>query len=140
MDTTIEYIIDLDAEPFVPDGWEVEEHRRGGQFKWDTSKVALYLSKGQQNGKGIEGNKLGNELKGKPVYNATFLDYLLANPDLIPEDWKGKLVFFWGTIYRDSDGSLCVRYLCWDGDGWFWDRGWLGYVWRDDDPAAVPAS
>lgn len=26
------HIIDLDAKPFVPDGWKVEEHCPGGQF------------------------------------------------------------------------------------------------------------
>ena len=120
MDTTIEHVIDLDAEPFVPDGWKVEEHQKGGQFKWDASKVALYLSKKQQGGSFIEGNKLREGLKRKRVYNANLLDYLLANPDLIPEGWKGKAVFFWGTIYRNSDGYLCVRYLYWNDDRWDW--------------------
>jgi len=38
--------------------------------------------------------------------NANVLDYLLAHPELIPEDWKNKYVFFWGTIYRYSSGGL----------------------------------
>lgn len=135
-----EHIINCDADPFVPNGWKVEEHRKGGRFKWDASQVALYLSKGQRDGKVIEGNKLRKELADKPVYNATVLDYLLANPDLIPEEWKGKYVFFWGTIYRGSGGDLCVRYLYWYGGRWGWGDGWLGSGWDDFSPAAVPAS
>jgi hypothetical protein len=132
--------IDCDADPFVPNGWKVEEHRKGGQLKWDASQVALYLSEGQQDGKVIEGNKLRKELADKPVYNANVLDHLLANPDLIPEEWKGKSVFFWGTVYRRSDDNLYVRYLCWDGGRWRWGNRWRVSGWRDNHPAAVPAN
>ena len=58
----IKHVIDCDANPFVPDGWKVEEHQKGGQLVWDASKVQLYLSDGQKNGKVIEGNKLRKEL------------------------------------------------------------------------------
>lgn len=135
--TMMEYVIDCDASPYVPDGWKVEEHQKGGQFKFDVSRINLYLSAAQKKGS-IEGNKLRKELAEKPVLNANVLDYLLANPHLIPEDWKGKYVFFWGTVYRHSDGRLCVRYLYWDGDGWRWSF-WLG-DWDGNDPAALRAS
>lgn len=138
--TVTKHIIDLDADPFIPDGWEVVEHQKGGQFEWDPAKVALYLSPNQQGDKTIKGDKLRQELKDRPVYNANQLDYLLANPQLIPDSWKSKAVFFWGTIYRDSDGGLYVRYLYWGGDRWVWGFRWLGRDWRGDDPAAVPAS
>ena len=57
-------IIDLDIEPFIPDGWKVEEHQKGGSFKWDASHVSLHLSDKQKNGKWLEleGNKLRKEL------------------------------------------------------------------------------
>jgi hypothetical protein len=140
MDTTIQHVIDLDANPFVPSGWKVEEHQKGGQFEWNASQVALYLSKEQQGGKVIEGNKLREGLKRKRVYNANLLDYLLKNPHLIPEGWKGKYVFFWGTVYRDSDGFLEVRCLYWSGSRWASKGGWLGSVWYNYDPAALLAS
>lgn len=140
----VEHVIDCDAQPFVPDGWSVEEHQKGGAFKWDkeTQKDALYLSKGQAGSKYLEGNKLRKELtdKSTPVLNANALDYLLANPHLIPEEWKGKYVFFWGTVYRDRDGSLYVRCLYWGDGGWDWGSYWLGHGFRGDDPAAVRAS
>lgn len=137
--TMMEHVIDCDADPFVPNGWKVEEHQKGGQFKWNAAQVALYLSKFQKNGV-IEGNKLRKELVDKPVLNACVLDYLLAHPHLIPEEWKGKAVFFWGTIFRYADGYLCIRYLCWRGGWWDWGGLWLGRDWNGRSPAALRAS
>ncbi|MEX0918720.1 MAG: hypothetical protein WDZ85_02015 [Candidatus Paceibacterota bacterium] len=138
--TDPEHVIDCDdADPFILNNWKFEEHRKGGAFKWNAADVALHLDKGQQNGKWIEGNKLRKELADKTVLNANVLDYLLAHPHLIPEEWKGKMVFFWGTIYRDRFGDLYVRYLHWLGDRWRWNTGWLGDVWYDYNPAAISA-
>jgi hypothetical protein len=134
-----EHVIDCDANPLVPNGWKVEEHQKGGQYKWDATKVSLWLADGQKDGEWLGGNKLRKELKGKPVYNANVLDYLLANPHLIPEEWKGKYVFFWGTVYRSSSGSLYVRCLFWRDGRWDWHYFWLDYGWSDNRPAAVPA-
>lgn len=142
----IEHVIDCDAPVFIPEKWEVlpdvEQlpNRILGQVKFDPKKVDLYLSLDQKNGKLIEGNKLRKGLVSTSVYTAHVLDYLLANPYLIPEEWKGKAVFFWGTIYRNAVGNLCVRYLFWRGNGWCWDYLWLDNDWVDDSPAAVSAS
>jgi len=138
-----ERLINCDADPLVPKGWEVEEHKKDGQFAFDPTKVKFYLSPNQQNGKSIEGNKLRKELAGKKVLNANVLDYLLAHPELIPENWKkdenGKTrcIFFWGTIYRDPYGLLHVRYLDWDGVRWVRHSSWLDLDWSGDSPAAV---
>jgi hypothetical protein len=133
-------IIDLDADPFVPDGWKVEEHTKSGPFAFDSSQVKLHIDAGQQNGKRIGGNDLRKKLKNVPVMNANLLDWYLANPRHIPEEWKGKYVFFWGTIYRHRRGDLVVRCLYWDGGQWCWGHCWLGYGWSADNPAAVLAS
>ena len=130
------HIIDCDANPYVPDGWKVEEHIKGGELRWNPDEVELYLCDKQKSGT-IKGTELRKLLKGKPVLNACVLDYLLANPQLIPEEWKGKAVFFWGTIYRDSCGSLYVRCLCWGGGRWSWGDRWLGYGFGGDGPAAL---
>ena len=142
-------IIDCAAKPFTPEGWEVVEHvilgvkylgiKAGGKFEWDPSKIHLVLVDEQKGDKSIEGNELRKKIKDKPVLNANVLDWLLANPELIPEEWKEKNICFWGTIYRHSSGSLGIRYL-WNNDGWSWDFSWLGDAWRSDSPAAVLAS
>ncbi|MCX6738403.1 MAG: hypothetical protein NTY11_03265 [Candidatus Parcubacteria bacterium] len=135
--TITKYLVDLSADPMVPKGWEVVEHRRGDkEFLFDPAKVVLYLDGGQKGGRTIKGNELRNKLSDQPVFNANLLDFYLANPHLIPEEWKGKAVFFWGTIYRDSNGGLCVRYLIWFGSGWYWHFYWLGSDWFDNNPAA----
>lgn len=132
------HIIDLDAAPYCPDGWEVVEHVKGGQFEWDPAKVKLYLDEAQRSGS-IKGDELQKRLKTKPCFNANLLDYLLANPHLIIEEWKGQYVFFWNTVYRSSDGRY-VRYLCWDGGRWRWVDHWLDRQWYGFSPAAVHAS
>lgn len=132
-------IIDCDADPFVPDGWRVEEHIKGGQLEWNPAKIQLYLSKHQQCGV-ISGSKLRKELKDQPVLNANVLDHLLAHPEIIPEEWKGKTVFFWGTIYRYSGGLLIVRCLGWGGSQWVWSSCWLDDDWYDKNPAVLRTS
>lgn len=144
--TMPQHLIDCDADPFLPSGWTVESHKKGGQFAFDPAKIKLYLSLNQQGGKYIEGNKLRKELANEPTLNANVLEFSLKNPHLIPEEWKKdasgntRYIFFWGTIYRSSLGSLCVRCLCWNGGSWYWDYRWLDYDWNGDYPAAVLAS
>lgn len=135
----VKHIINCDADPFLPKGWKKEKHHQGGQLEWDPAKVKLYMSKKQRDGV-IKGDELRQELENKPVLNACVLDYLLANPHLIPEEWKGKAVFFWGTIYRSSGGFLCVRYLYWDVSRWSWYYNWLDDDWNSGNPAALLAS
>ena len=135
--TTKTHIIDCNKKPFVPDGWKVETHIKGGKMKWSIPQ--LYLSEKQKSGY-ILGTDLQKKLADKHVLNANVLDYLLAHPELIPEEWKGKYIFFWGTIYRGSDDYLYVRYLCWFGGRWNWGNHWLGRGWDGYDPAALRAS
>lgn len=143
-------VIDLEADPFIPEIWSVEEHQKGGVLEWDkdAQKEALHLDTDQKNGKWIEGNKLREELKGKPVLNAVVLDYLLSHPQIIPEQWKGKTVYFWGTVYRSQHGGLYVRSLFWfpGGPNWWDVEGWssssrfLDLNWHGNDPAALSVS
>jgi len=132
----VKHVIDCDADPFLPEGWKVESHKKGGQLEWDPTKVRLHLSSSQQNGKSIEGNELRKELENESVLNANVLDFLLKHPELIPEEWKGKYVFFWGTVYRRSDGDLYVRCLYRSDGRWRWDDRWLGLGRFDGYPAA----
>ncbi len=133
-------VVDCDAKPFVPEEWKVVKHIKGGKFEFDPKKVVLYLDEKQRKGRVFVGSGLRRKLKGLPVFNANLLDFYLSHPNLIPEEWKGKTVFFWGTIYRHSDGLLCIRYLRWDNVSWRWDHRWLWNVWFEFSPAAVLAS
>lgn len=140
------HIIDCDADPYVPEGWEVVEHQRGGQFTWGPSRVMPYYSLQQKRGESLWGDELCKELKGKPVLNANVLDYLLANRHLIPEKLKEKMnghtfiLFFWGTIYRLPNTNLQVRGLGWSEGQWGEYSHWLGGSFRKDSPAALRVS
>jgi hypothetical protein len=141
----VEHVIDLDADPFVPNGWKVEKHDKGGSFKWDAAQVQLFLSANRAEGTSVKGHALREQLAGKPTFNANLLDYLLKNPHLIPEAWKQdeqgrtRYIFFWGTIFRSSDGGLYVRCLYWFDGRWRWGSLWLGNEWDVQHPAALRA-
>jgi len=132
-------VVDLDAVPFIPEGWSVESHQPGGQFVFDAVQLKLHFDVDQQNSKYVKGTELRTKLKNVPVMNANMLDWYLAHPDRIPEDWKGKAVFFWGTVYRDQDGDSSVRFMFWDVGRWRWFAYWLDSHWSGGCPALVRA-
>lgn len=127
-------LIDTNKQPFIPDGITLESHK--GLGKIDPTKIELYLSEKQKTGY-IKGTDLLKELEDKPVLNAVVLDYLLKHPKLIPDEWKDKYVYFWGTIYSNSYGNLFVRCLDWNGRRWGRLYSWLDNDWLGCYPAAL---
>ena len=145
-------VVDLDVKPWVPSGYFVEQHVKGGQFAFDAEKVVLYWDDGQLSEDLIVGKELyenlKKKLKDKVLYNANLLDFLLSHSYLIPKDWKLQQVVFWGTIYYNGKGSQldngkgsqCVRYLYWHEDMWQWGDYWLGRHFGDHHPTVVSTS
>ena len=146
-------LVDCDATPFIPDGCQIKPEDQlpnvvRGQIEFDAPKVGFHLDDGQKAGSFVVGTPLKLKLKlaDKMFYGAQVLDHLLANTNLIPDSWKTdeqgctRYIFFWGTIYRDSDGNLYVRYLYWGGGRWYWNHRWLSCDFGGRNPAAVPAS
>lgn len=133
--------VNLAAEAKVIKGYTVTSHTPGdAAFVWDPAKVTLFLSPEQEGDEVIKGTELQPKVIKQAPFNANLLDYLLLeHPELIPADWKGKEVFFWGTVYRDAGGDACVRCLSRDGGGWCWRARWLGRGWDAHHPAAVLA-
>lgn len=141
MSKTKKYIIDTDAPPKIPySGWTVESHKGAGKIEWNPEKFQLYLSDKQRKQKYVKGFDLQKELESQTPMNANVLDFLLEHPELIPENWKRKYVTFFGTVYRNSDDSLYVRYWCWGGGALQSDYGWLVNDWSDQYPALSLAS
>jgi hypothetical protein len=134
--------IPCDNPPYVPPGWGVVEHRKGGVLKIELAQIALHLEPAQQKGSGIVGNLLRERLAGRRILNANVLDYLLSHMHLIPKEWRGaswgqkRSICFWGTIYR-YEGELYVRYLHWDGFKWRWIGQALGVNIGDQLQAAL---
>ena len=133
--------IDTTKQPSIPKYLQsIEYHDTSmGTIKWNLKDISLHLEPEQKNGY-LKGTELRERLKRKPVLNTMVLDWLLEHPDEIPPEWKGKAVFFWGTIYRHSVGNLCVRCLYWNGSEWDWSYDWLDDGFDSDDPALVRAS
>jgi hypothetical protein len=143
VDTSV-HVIDCDADPFIPPGWRVKEHRKSGRWTWNASQVILFLSEFQKNGKEIQGQDLlHGELVSKPRINANVLDFLLKNPRLIPGEWKKDeqggscCIFFWGTIYYDSMDNLFVRCLYLNDGEWRGSYSYLENSRGNDDLAAL---
>lgn len=140
----VSHRIDCSVQPMIPVGWKVRPEdqiasRFQGELLWSPDKVRLHLDPGQSGDGRIEGEELKAKLAGVPVLPANVLDYLLAHKTLIPPEWKGKAVFFWGTAYRYSDSRACVRCLRWDSQGWYWYGYWLDDDWCGSDPSAILA-
>ncbi|MFA6593655.1 MAG: hypothetical protein WCT16_00160 [Candidatus Buchananbacteria bacterium] len=150
-------VIDTNNDPRLPFAdATIEKHARQGKISIEKrfdglyingQKVVLYRSTRQINGQSIIGYELRRELDGQPVLSASVLDFLLANQEYIPEEWKEKdekgnviFIFFWGTIFRSSGGNLYVRYLYWGGSQWYELYYWLDSGFLGSDPAAVLAS
>jgi hypothetical protein len=140
---TSEHIINCDTDPFIPDGLRLlpkEEqlpNRVRGPFQWNPAQVKLHRTYGQRKNQWIIGIMLLKQLMDMRVLTANVLDYLLANPSLIPHEWKSKGTFFWGTIYCDHYGNPCIRYLFWQGSRRHWEFYWLSDLWYDFDYAAI---
>lgn len=138
------HIIDCGVNPVVPIGQTLEEHDTSEPFVFDPSKITFYIDEAQRNSGGIEGNLLRNKLADKRVLNANVLDFLLLNPELIPEEWKTddagrtRFIYFWGTRYTRYS-SECIRCLYWNGHTWFDGTQWLNDEWKDTEVAAVRA-
>ena len=125
-------------KPKLPfEGATIEFHNKNSVWKG----AELWLSEEQKTGY-IKWNKLRKQIP-KTAYNACVLDYLLENPKEIPKEWEVKCVFFWGTIFgnsnRNSSVSLYVRYLYFNDGQWYSYCHWLDHDWSRTSPSAVRA-
>lgn len=67
------YIVDLDADPFVPQGLTLVKHEKGGKFEFDPIKIKLYLSPNQQDGGMIGGASSVRSLRNSGTSTQTCL-------------------------------------------------------------------
>lgn len=99
------HIIDGDAEPHVPKGLRVVAHRRCGKWRWHPDAVSLFWTESQKKESArdlVSYDLFQKELQGVSVLNANVLWYLYERQWLIPPNWSNYIVFFWGTVYRES--------------------------------------
>lgn len=115
--------IDCNTYPFLPNKWRLKCHKKTGIIICRPKNIQICS---------LADSKIKNNFPYlEKSLNANVLDYLLAHPELIPESWKGSIIFFFGTQYYDSVGNICIRYLCWFGKEWGWSCRWLnGCSWQ----------
>jgi hypothetical protein len=132
------YLIDCDVLPFIPEGYKVKRHKKGGMIDFDPAEFELYLSERQE--RGISGWALKRELEQQSIFNANLLDSMLKSPEIIPKKCKGKYTYFWGTTYVSSvSNHIFVRYLFWNNQKSDWDCGlhMIDRIFYYGRPAAV---
>jgi hypothetical protein len=110
---------------------KILEHRpRGDLMKWDklAQAKALYQVKEQ----GLLWEQIWQKLIQLPILNQNHLKALLENQDQIPEEWRGTMIWFAGTVYAAEGERKCLDGMFWNSDRGFWespggivaDRGW----------------
>ena len=141
-------VIKIDrSQPFNPAeligaGWAIAEQDELSlalsEVNLDNVHLVTTLKDGENS---VQGEEKLRRLKatGEIRLDAKVFQTLWENKELIPKSWKGKRVYFDGTILRDPYGRRFVLYLCWYGDKWSWGCRWLRDVWRGSEPSAVLA-
>lgn len=140
---TIDRSRKFDPAKFIGKGWAIEEEdeRSLALTHVDIASVVLEVSV-----KCGESYVTGEEnLKRLKKANCIRLDAAVfrafwKNKHLIPESWKGKCIFFDGTVLGDPSGDRCALCLGWCRGGWDWDYSWLGSGRYVSGPSAVLAS
>ena len=89
----------------------------------------------------VQGEEKLRRLKDSGVIrlDAKVFQFFWDNKHFIPESWKGKVVYFDGTVLRSPSGSRCVLCLFWTGGAWDWYCLWLDRGWLAARPSAVLA-
>jgi len=113
---------------FIGKDWAVAENREVIPENWGPkcTRLVSNLKSGETS---VIGEEVLKRFATQPLLGARAFQYYWNNQQDIPEDWKGKLVFFDATILRDPDGSLYSLYLRWHGGRWDWNARWLGRAW-----------
>ncbi|MEI6836110.1 MAG: hypothetical protein WCK59_04730 [Candidatus Falkowbacteria bacterium] len=121
----IEHEVNCDESPMVIQYWKVVNHKKRGLFKFKLSKLSLFKFK-KLSGENEVQYGLRKESMNTLFLNANVLDYLLAHPHLIPNEWvTEKKIVFRGTAYYNHDEGICFRALSWDSLKGSWGWCWI---------------
>lgn len=115
-------ILHKDSRPELHGFDSMVSNQEMGKFSFDS--LNLFIAERQRIG-GLVGRTLLSLLPAKSIlFNSAFLDWLLENPQYIPESWKDKFVFFAGTVFMKR-GVEVIRYLYYGLNGWASSYHWL---------------
>lgn len=119
-------------------GWSTFFRSEHLPLELELSNVELYQPKKQK----FHGYSLANQALRKSnteMLDYYFLDYLKTYPEQIPEEWKGKYIYFFGTTLIDGDDQLRVPVLHWDESKskWINQFGWVNSTLNNACYAAI---
>lgn len=110
----------FDPVQFLGKDWSIEEQDECSLALTQLNFAKVHLVNMLREGEtGINGEEWLERLKeaGHIRLDAKIFQTFRENQVFIPEHWKGKPVYFFGTVLRDPGGYRCVLYLCRRGDG-----------------------
>lgn len=139
---TIDRSRPFDPAKFIGKGWSIAEQDERSLVLSEVNLRNIRLETMLKDGEGsVQGEEKLRRLKksGHIRLDAKVFYALWENKSLIPESWKGKTIYFDGTILQNPDGNRYVLYLFWSGDEWRWYCLWLKRGWYGDNPSAVLA-
>jgi len=110
------------------EGWELVEDV-GAVIGEPTLRLDEFLREGEPYVKGDAMLARAKEMGG--LAGQLHAERMLDQQDQISVEWRGKVLVFAGTVWRDPHGRLDVAYLSWYGNGWRLHFGWLAGVFDD---------
>lgn len=118
----------FDPVAFIGEGWRVEEEDERSLALFEVDLATARFETVERYEYFINGETILDRLKkaGYIRLDAKFFQTLWENQHRIPERWKEKtngqvtLIFFDGTILRNSSDDRCVLCLYWFGNDWRW--------------------
>lgn len=136
--------VDRSIRPTYPDGMTGLLHPElecVGPAEFDLAKIELWLHDGQKNGGMVNGREIYDHLKEtdglKSCLNLqTALAIQAKEIECFRKFFGNKVVYFWQSVVRDSDGDLSVPYLYDRGDEVVLNWDWLDDDWLDRESAA----
>lgn len=120
------------------------ELEKVGPRKYRPNKVRPWLHPDQESGS-TTGNVTHEYLRDNDMLKdclglADAIEIQKKGIEVYRKFFGGKVVYFWKSVVRDSDGNLRVPYLYEGGDEVMLDWDWLDYSWSSRGPAARFAS
>lgn len=141
----IKYIIDGDSDPHFPpnppSGLKVHLHQKNGKLNWHHDVIGYDHDEPRSRAMNFKyGDEVLARFEGNNLPNASAVTFYLKHPWLIPEEWKGQIIYFFGTIYIDSEGKLYAWRLEWHSDKNVWSATLTCYALQFFSPNMVVAT
>lgn len=119
--------VNADAPARMNRGLTLAKHSRLGTLTLEPRDGKLFVngreltlvSCTEANGAMMTAEAAMKATEARRPLNSTVRDFLAENVKLIPKDWKGKSIFFPGTVFSTPSGDPCIPFI-YEMCGWSW--------------------